>query len=142
MKHLKAMFAGLTLAVLAASPAAARADDEREDLDVTMMVLDSASDFDELMAEMPGPADEDVDDEDWENGTEPEQQESDEDLEDQDGFEDELEEDFEDEFEHGDEEEPEDEMEREDDFEDGEDIDEDEFDEEDDEEEDEEPLED
>lgn len=117
MKHLRTLFAGLALTLLAMAPAAARADGERDDLDATMTVLDSASDFDESMKEVDGPDHDEDHDADRDEAPEVKGE-----------FQDELEEDFEDEFEHGDEEDSEVELEHEDDFEDGEDIDDDRFD--------------
>lgn len=157
MRRLHVLFASLALALLALAPAAVRAD-ERDDLDVTMEVLDEVGDLDRAIAEMDGPDLGEVEDEDWEDedgrtreddehGSARDQDSASEDEyeddyedEDEDELEEEFEDDFEDEFEHGEEDETEDDMEYEDDFEDGEDVDEDEFDDEDDEEEDDDEL--
>jgi hypothetical protein len=65
MKRLNLLFAVLVLTLLAFVPATTRADDALDDLDVTLIVLDDVSDLDEAIAEMEGPDDDDVEDEDW-----------------------------------------------------------------------------
>lgn len=129
MKQVNIFFAVLVLTLMAFAPAAARADDDMDDLEVTLEVLDDVQDLDDAIAEMAGPDDDDVTDEDWERSGNAEDEPDDEgepedEPEDEEEFEDEMEDDFEDEFEHDDEA-SEDEMEDEDDFEDDEDIDED-----------------
>lgn len=126
MKPLNLSLTLLVLTLMAFIPAGARADEDMDGLDATMIVLDDVSDLDEAIAEIDGPDDDDVEDVDWEyeyeentgrvdkpaGGGEPEE-----------GFEDEFE---------GDQENEEDAFEEEDDFEDGEDVDDDAFDDEDD----------
>ena len=65
MKHFNVFIAVLVLTCFAFMPAAVRADDDLDDLDVMMEVLDDDTDLDDdiaEMAEMRGPED---DDDDW-----------------------------------------------------------------------------
>ena len=62
MKKLSLFIAVLILTVFAFTPTVARADDGWDDLEVTMEVIDDASDLEETIAEMEGPGDDLVDD--------------------------------------------------------------------------------
>ncbi len=62
MKHLNVFFVTLALTCLALFPATVRADDDLEDLDVTMVVLDDDTDLEDVIAEMRGPEVEDSND--------------------------------------------------------------------------------
>ena len=66
MKPVYLFFAVLALTLFAFAPATAFAD-ERDDLEVTMEVLESPSDLDEALSEMDGPDDDAGRDEDWES---------------------------------------------------------------------------
>jgi hypothetical protein len=132
MKHFNIFIAVLALTFVSFFPVAVRADEGLEGLDVTMMVLDDASDLEESINEMDGPDDSDLRDDDWEGRGEDEivvdlEDEADEESEDE--ADEEFEDEMEDQYEGDDFIEDEDEMDEEDDFEDGEDVDEDEFDE-------------
>ncbi len=59
MKHLNIFFATLALTVIALFPATVRADDELDDLDVTMEVLDNVGALGDEISEMDGPGDDD-----------------------------------------------------------------------------------
>ena len=67
MKPINLFIATLVLTCFAMFPAAVRADDEMDDLDVTVDILDSTTDVDEAMSEMRGPDDDNVDEDDWED---------------------------------------------------------------------------
>ena len=67
MKQMNLLLAVFVLTLMALTPAAARADEDLDDLDVTLIVLDDVSDLDEAIAEMDGRDDDDVEDEDWED---------------------------------------------------------------------------
>ncbi len=127
MNGFKIFTVATALSCLALFPVAARADDELDDLDVTMDVFDDEFEFDNSMTTMRGP--EDVDDDDWEDDESDDENESESENDDysEDEFEDESEEE-DDGFDRDDDEYEEEEMDEEDDFEDEEDIDEDEFD--------------
>ncbi len=96
MKQANVFLVVLTLTLLAFFPAVARAD-KLDDLEVTMEVLDDASDLEAAMSTMRGPDDDEVEDEDWED--EEEGQDEDESDERSDGVEDEDDESEEDELE-------------------------------------------
>ena len=68
MKQLSILCAVMVLTLMAFWPAAARADEGLDDLDVTMIVLDDPSELDGAFAEMDGPDDDGVRKEDWEGG--------------------------------------------------------------------------
>ena len=76
MKQLNLFMAILALTCIAFFPATARADGGLDDLEVTMVVLDDASDLGDELAEMRGPDDE-VDEHDGYNGDETDGDESD-----------------------------------------------------------------
>jgi hypothetical protein len=66
MKQLNLFFAILALTLIAFFPAAVRADDALDGLDVTMIVLDGKADLDMEMSTMSGPeGDDDIDEDDW-----------------------------------------------------------------------------
>ena len=66
MNGFKIFIVATALSCLALFPAVARADDELDDLDVTMDVFDDEFEFDQSMTTMRGPEDFD-DDDDWED---------------------------------------------------------------------------
>jgi segregation and condensation protein B len=146
VKQINIFMAVLALTIIAFFPAAARADEGMEGLDVTMIVLDGAGDFDEHMNKMDGPDLADVNDDDWEDDEdESEDQSEDESDEDESegemrgefdaevglASEDEVHGGFADEFEHDEFDDDDEDMGDDDDFEEGEDVDEDELDDED-----------
>jgi hypothetical protein len=135
MKQLNLLVAVMALTVMAFLPAAARADDALEGLDVTVFVLDDVRDLDEAMHDMDGPDDGDVHRDDWEDDGRDED-ESDNRGSGEVGTDDPVQAEGESGGDFADEEwgdgfahdaDDEDQMEHEDDFEDGEDIDFDEF---------------
>jgi Skp family chaperone for outer membrane proteins len=127
MTQLNVFFTILVLNLMASAAATARAADGLDDLEVTMQVLDDASELKDTIAEMESPDDDDI--EVWEDESEYEYDDEIRDKEVASSGEEEFAEAFADEFEH-DAAYEEDELEREDDFEDGEDVDEDAFDDE------------
>lgn len=114
MKPLSVFLVILGLTCIAFFPAATCADETLEDLDVTMVVIDSPGDIDDLVSRMRGPDNGNVDDDDWDD-EEGDESEAGFDDNSDDGFSsDEIDEDGA--------------LEDEDDFEDGEDVDDDQFD--------------
>lgn len=136
MKHVTVFFAITALTLVAFFPATARADDELEDLDVTMEVLDDLGDFDNRMSRMRGPDMAGVGEDDWEDAEVEEfddivdEDDSAED-EDDDFGDDEMDDEMDDEFEGEDDFEDDfedDDVEEHDDLDDGDDVDDDSFD--------------
>lgn len=127
MKQLSIFLAIGGWTCIAFFPAATRADETLEDLDVTMVVVDSPGDLDDLVSEMRGPDAGGVDDDDWDD----EEGDESDDAADEES-EDEMEDGFEDDDDgfSSDEVDEDDAMEDEDDFEEGEDVDDDVFDDE------------
>ena len=115
----------LTLMALVA--VGARADEDMDGLDLTMIVLDDVSDLDDAIAEMGGPDDDGVKDVDWEYEYEEDSDDNNDKSEARDRSAERFEDQFDDEFE-GDVENEEEAFGDEDDFEDGEDVDDDAFD--------------
>ena len=99
MKALQQFILALTLTLFVLAPGFARADDTMDDLDVTMIVVDDSSGLHGKIAEMRGPDDDDVEDEDWREEEEAEEREQDreDDIRDDDEEEEERDDDFDDE---------------------------------------------
>ncbi|MDH5620773.1 MAG: hypothetical protein OEY74_01720, partial [Gammaproteobacteria bacterium] len=102
MKQLNILIAVLALTLIAFFPVAARADEDLEGLDVTMIVVDDEGDLEDSINEMEGPDDGDVDDDDWEDdGDHEDEYEDESDSNDDDSAsEDEFEDEVEDEMDH------------------------------------------
>ena len=67
MKKLNLFIAVVILTIFAFTPAIARADDDWDDLEVTMEVVDDPSQLEDTIAEMEGPDDDDIDEVDWDD---------------------------------------------------------------------------
>ena len=80
MKQLNVFIASMVLTMMAFAPAVARADEDMDDLEVTMEVLDNVVQLDGQFAEMEGPDDDDVRDEDWESEEEYDESDDERDL--------------------------------------------------------------